>query len=634
MATELYLWTEQTTFSVANYPGGSPQSKVATVVKYQTNNHNLAGVTFQVTLNSGSFPDVANNANNQTFQSSTFAHFGGSAAPTGVPETADIYGTSGNIWALCSGNSQTGIITLAGDVGLESSTNGTNVLAYLYDGHFTIDSISSATDSDANSYATQGWNFQVGEPGGGGTPVTNPSASGVFSAVTVTQGQTVQSNENLEAIFSDVTSFSYNTAASGKVSVTTSGTTLTGKFTISAAADAAAGQHTLTVTGTNTAGDTDATRTITVTVVAANQAPQSAGDFENVTVGKSPKGGTLYVENFKSKFSDPDGDTLTYTITSSATSVCTATENGDNIDLVFPDGMNIGQSTITVTAVDATGSNTSISKTFTVSINEPKNVYVWSESELQDSTMTTVIKMHIVDTNTSIPGVHLKYNLSDASNYPNKPQIDSDYQQSSNNPWNRDSAMYTKGWNHQMINTTTVGKEYIVLFDSVSKKLVPGLYDLMYFSDVKFDIEIIGLSDQHGNIISYSDVLNQAPPTLFEDTTVDKVTGKKYGDVNVDDLVNADDVEMLSRYLVRNNTQYNEPVSTESVQAITKMETEIAAFTATGTYVSLGADAGGVEGSTGKAFSHIDVDRDGKISVADLCRLAEAIESATYNIIG
>jgi hypothetical protein len=248
--------------------------------------------------------------------------------------------------------------------------------------------------------------------------------------------------------------------------------------------------------------------------------------------------------------------------------------------------------------------------------------------------MTTALKMLIVDTNISIPGVHLKYNLTDASNYPNKPQLVSDYQQSSNNPWGADSAIQSKGWAHQMINSTTVGKEYIVLFDSVSKKLVPGIYDLMYFSEVKFDIEIIGLSDQHGNIISYEDVSNQAPPTLFEDTTVDKVTGKKYGDVNVDDLVNADDVEMLSRYLVRNNTQYTESVSGESVQAITKMETEIAAFTATGSYVSLGADAGGVEGSTGKAFSHIDVDKDGAISVADLCRLAEALENASYNIIG
>ena len=134
MATELYLWTEQTTFNVANYPGDpNGVSKVATVVKYQTNNHNLAGVTFQVTIESGSFPYVSNNANDKTLQSSTFAHFGQASMTTGVPVTADIYDTSGNKWALCSGNSQTGIITLAGDVGLESSTNGTNVLAYLYD---------------------------------------------------------------------------------------------------------------------------------------------------------------------------------------------------------------------------------------------------------------------------------------------------------------------------------------------------------------------------------------------------------------------------------------------------------------------------------------------------------------------
>ena len=106
--------------------------------------------------------------------------------------------------------------------------------------------------------------------------------------------------------------------------------------------------------------------------------------------------------------------------------------------------------------------------------------------------------------------------------------------------------------------------------------------------------------------------------------------------LKIRDLVNDDDVAMLSRYLVRDNREYEETTSGANVQAITKIETEIAAFPAsvTGTYVSLGQAAGGVEGSTGKAFSHIDVDKDGIISVADLCRLAEALENGSYNIIG
>ena len=388
---------------------------------------------------------------------------------------------------------------------------------------------------------------------------------------------------------------------------------------------------------TATNGGGSATKTIPVTVSAANQGPVSAGEFQNINVGKTAKGGTLYVENFKSKFSDPDGDTLTYTITSSATSVCTATENGNNIDLVFQDGMETGESTITIQATDAEGSNTPLTKSFTVSIVDLKKAYVWTVSELQNATMTTVIKMQIVDANISIPGVHLKYTLTD-ENYSSKPSINDSYQQSANNPWSADSAIHTKGWAHQLINTTTPGKEYIVLFDSASKKLSYGKYDLMYFTGVKFDVDIIGLSDQYGNIISYDDVENQAPPTIFEDTKVDPVTGQKYGDVNVDTFVNEDDVAMLSRYLVRDNRSYDEPVSGENVQAITKIETEIANFAddVTGSYVSLGVlhVGSGVEGSTGKAFSHIDVDKDGIISVADLCRLAEALENASYNIIG
>ncbi len=477
--------------------------------------------------------------------------------------------------------------------------------------------------------------------GGGGGPTTPdaPVATGLtIDSVTVVQGGDITTTDKLSEMFTgdDITySYSYTEdgVATGDVSAVTSGDYVI----ISATEGATPGSgYVVTVTATNGGGS--AIKTIPVTVEAANQGPVSAGEFQNITVGVSPKGGTLYVENFKSKFSDPDGDTLTYTITSAATEVCTASEDGNNIELVFQDDMTPGQTIITVTAVDATppGSNTTFSKTFTVSIVNPKKVYVWTVSELQNETMTTVIKMQIVDSNISIPGVHLKYTLTDYDSYPNKPAINSSYQQSANNPWSADSAIHTKGWAHQLINATTPGKEYIVLFDSASKKLSSGTYDLMYFTGVKFGIEIIGLSDQYGNIISYDDVENQAPPTIFEDTTVDPVTGQKYGDVNVDELVNEDDVAMLSRYLVRDNEEYAEPVSEENVQAITKIETEIAAFPAsvTGSYVSLGLAAGGVEGSTGKAFSHIDVDRDGIISVADLCRLAEALENASFNIIG
>ena len=468
--------------------------------------------------------------------------------------------------------------------------------------------------------------------GGGGT-VAKPEATGLTNAsVNVVQGADTTTTDKLSDMFTgDDITYSYTATENGESTGDVYAETSGDNVKISATGGATPGSYVVTVTATNGGGS--ATKTISVTVVAANQGPVSAGEFEDVTVGKSLKGGTLYVENFKSKFSDPDGDTLTYTITSSATSVCTATENGNNIDLVFQDGMETGQSTITIQATD--GSNTPLTKTFTVSIVNPKKVYVWTVSELQNATMTTVIKMQIVDTTISIPGVHLKYTLTDEANYASKPGINAAYQQSGNNPWSADSAIYTKDWTHQLINTTTPGKEYIVLFDTVSKKLTPGTYDLMYFTGVKFDIDIIGLSDQYGNMISYDDILNQSPPKIFEDTTVDPVTGQKYGDVNVDTFVNADDVEMLSRYLVRDNRVYVEPVSEVTVQgAITKIETEIAAFAESGSYVSLGLAAGGVEDSTGKAFSHIDVDRDGIISVADLCRLAEVLENASYNIIG
>ena len=187
---ELYLWTEHVTFSLNAFPGDTnPTSKTATIIKYKTNNQNLAAVAFTITPGSGSFPDVTNNCNSQTFQGSQFLHFGNNPAPTGVPTTADIYGTAGNLWGLCSGNSGSNSITLAGTTGLLSVTNGTNVLAYLYDDHFTIASITSASNSSAVSYGVQGWSMVIGDPDAGGD-TTAPIISQVTAIPTLSNNTT------------------------------------------------------------------------------------------------------------------------------------------------------------------------------------------------------------------------------------------------------------------------------------------------------------------------------------------------------------------------------------------------------------------------------------------------------------
>ena len=126
----LYLWTEFTSFgtraSSSDASVGADSS--VTVIKYQTDGtQDLAGVAFKKTIDSGLFPEVEDSGNtyqlsdcvNQAKQGKTFAHEGQSSVETGVPENADIYGSTsaGNKWGLCSGNATSRIKTLPGVTG-------------------------------------------------------------------------------------------------------------------------------------------------------------------------------------------------------------------------------------------------------------------------------------------------------------------------------------------------------------------------------------------------------------------------------------------------------------------------------------------------------------------------------------
>ena len=161
VASDLYLWTESTTF------GGIP----VTAIKYQTGSHNLAGVCFKVNIVSGNFPAVEDSGNVYQLSDCVDQAKQGTNFPGAH---ADIYraGELGNKWELCSGNAATGIVTLAGTVGLSSSSTNTNVLAYLYGGSYTINEIYSASDSSAQSYTAKDWTYQVGNPNSAPTEIT------------------------------------------------------------------------------------------------------------------------------------------------------------------------------------------------------------------------------------------------------------------------------------------------------------------------------------------------------------------------------------------------------------------------------------------------------------------------------
>ena len=119
-----------------------------------------------------------------------------------------------------------------------------------------------------------------------------------------------------------------------------------------------AGSAEVTVTATDP-GDLSAMQTFTVTVAAANQAPEIADTIadQELTAGDTA---TLDVSG---NFSDPDGDTLTYTAESSDTAAATVTVDSSGVTIV---ALEAGSAEVTVTATDP--GDLSAMQTFTVTV--------------------------------------------------------------------------------------------------------------------------------------------------------------------------------------------------------------------------------------------------------------------------
>ena len=120
----------------------------------------------------------------------------------------------------------------------------------------------------------------------------------------------------------------------------------------------AAGSVTLTVTATDNSGAT-ATQTISVTVV-TNRTPVRVGSIPTQTVSTTGAAGTVDLSAY---FSDPDGNTLTYSATSSNTNRVTVSVSGSTLTIT---AVAAGWSTITVNAIDA--SNAAATQTFSVNV--------------------------------------------------------------------------------------------------------------------------------------------------------------------------------------------------------------------------------------------------------------------------
>ena len=107
---------------------------------------------------------------------------------------------------------------------------------------------------------------------------------------------------------------------------------------------------------------TTTTPTVTTPTVPANRAPQVATGINDATLQRGNKG-TVNLEESPVNFTDPDGDDLTYTASSSNTHVASADVVGTVLEIV---AANIGRADIRVTARDPGGLTATL--TFSVTV--------------------------------------------------------------------------------------------------------------------------------------------------------------------------------------------------------------------------------------------------------------------------
>ena len=185
-------------------------------------------------------------------------------------------------------------------------------------------------------------------------PNRAPVASGSIPAQTMTVGESV--TVNAASLFTDpdgdALTYSAISSAPGTAGVALSGTNVT-------VTAAGAGTATITVTARDPGG-LSAAASGNVTVVEPNRAP--AAILPVAPPQTASLGDTLSVD-VSPFFSDPDGDALTYSATSSNTSVATVSVTGS---VVSGAAVGVGSTTLTVTATDPEGLSASLSVPVTV----------------------------------------------------------------------------------------------------------------------------------------------------------------------------------------------------------------------------------------------------------------------------
>ena len=246
--------------------------------------------------------------------------------------------TTGQVWTYTAASSDTSIVT--------ASMSGTNLTVQaVSQGTATI----SVTMTDYGGLsATQ--TFSVTVPNR--APVV-----GTIPDVTIPNGSTGEVYTHLHFTDPDGDALTYaiGTSDTSIVSVSLGGT---GNSTLNLAANAL-GTVTITVTATDTSAAT-VTQTFSATVVQPNQVPTTVGTISDITMKLGSITKQVDVSGY---FNDADGDTLTYTASSSNLADVTVSVSNATVTIT---SVSEGWANVTVTASDGAASAT---QTFKVTVS-------------------------------------------------------------------------------------------------------------------------------------------------------------------------------------------------------------------------------------------------------------------------
>ncbi len=171
----------------------------------------------------------------------------------------------------------------------------------------------------------------------------------------------------------------------------------------------AAGMAVVTVTATDVDGsNSSAERTFGLTVV--NLGPEAVGSLSGPVLRVGD--GAAFVE-VSGAFQDPEGDALTYAVSSSSPAVAEASVSGSRVTLT---PVSRGTATIRVTATDAAGSNAPAAQEFEVRVRGRRGVTISTDALTVDegstATYTVVLDSEPAGTVTVTPSAPAGGNLS------------------------------------------------------------------------------------------------------------------------------------------------------------------------------------------------------------------------------